>query len=158
MTEEKNHDAATTEQFRQAAGKEREKRAVPVRLPSGLTAMLVKPTPLEILLRTGRVPQSFAARISPGEKNPLLTAGDWLKLSGQMVELVRFIFYAPRVPDECVPGLDIPISDIEWSLRWSNGEVEAAQPASPDLAEFSEGAADSGPTGGALRPAPERPA
>ena len=56
---------STLDDFRTAAQVEREARAEAVRLPSGLVARLVRPTPMEHLFFTGQLPQSLAARVRP---------------------------------------------------------------------------------------------
>jgi len=144
------------EDFRQAAEAEREARAVPVRLPSGLVGRLIKPTPLEVMLRCGRLPQSLAAAISAAAQTAPPTTAEVIQLSQGLVELVRFIFVFPRVPDECKPGQDIPISDIEWAIKWGNGEVVDGQPAPTDLAGFSGTTPAGGPDSEPLRTSPER--
>ena len=79
------------------------------------------------MLRRGQLPQTIAAKISPGEPAPPLSAEDLTLISQRLVDFVRFIFFHPRVPDECKPGKDIPLADVEWAIAWGNGEVEGEQ-------------------------------
>lgn len=171
---------SSLDDFREAARLEREKRAEPVRLPSGLVARLVRPTPLELLYITGRLPQSVAARISPAPGQPPLTARDVIELGRQLNELVEFVFVSPRVPEEAKPSVDIAVSDIEYALRWARGEVLDTPPSYAkateglpsearsakegpglDLAEFrgerggTEATPPAGSTGGDVRPTAE---
>lgn len=127
--------AATKEEFRQAMKAERARRALLVKLPSGLSAKLVRPTAGEMFLRTGKLPQSIAARIEGGEGDIL--SEDLARIARQTVDLCRFIFFEPRVPDELEPGVDISYGDVEFALRWARGEVEpAGGEAGLDLASF----------------------
>ncbi len=136
-----NNGISSKDDFRRAAEAERAKRAEDVRLPSGLTAKLVKPTPMELFFMQGSLPQGIAARLDVGatHASPTLTPEDLVALAHQTVDLVRFIFVAPRVPDESKPGQDILMSDIEWALRWARGEVVQLPVASSQLPELGTG-------------------
>jgi hypothetical protein len=123
MNSAKPNGIARPEDFRNAAEIERQKRAEPVQLPSGLVARLVRLTPFEALLYLGQLPQNIAARIAPGENTPPDSPADLVAISRQVIDTVRFIFVEPRVPDDVKPGTGIPISDIDYSLKWARGEV-----------------------------------
>jgi hypothetical protein len=144
---------STLDDFRAAAQMEREARAEAVRLPSGLVARLVRPTPMEHLFFTGQLPQSLAARLRPDPSGTGRSAGatnldDIVQLALRLIEQLQFIFVSPRVPDEARPGLDIPVPDVEYALRWARGEIAQVsgagcqvpggknEVASHDLAEF----------------------
>jgi hypothetical protein len=163
---------STIDDFRNAARADRQSRAEAVRLPSGLIAKLVRPSPLELMLFTGQLPQSLAARISPADATGTPSAGlqEVVKLAQRLLEQVRFIFESPRVPDEAKPGIDIPVSDVEYALRWARGEIvgvhghapaggdgEAVPASRGDLAEFrgerggAEATPAAGPSGGDVR-------
>jgi hypothetical protein len=130
---------STLDDFRAAAQVEREARAEAVRMPSGLVARLVRPTPMEHLFFTGQLPQSLAARLRPDpDASPLapLPGGEGLGVRGiedivllaqRLIEQLQFIFVSPRVPDEARPGLDIPVPDVEYALRWARGEIVSGQ-------------------------------
>lgn len=126
---------STKSEFRAAMARERERRSELVSLPSGLVARLVRPTPGEMFMRTGRLPQSVAARLSGGA-NEAAAGEELIALAKQTVELCRFVFVEPRVPDELEPGVDVSYDDIEFALRWARGEVGNA---GPDLASFRGG-------------------
>jgi hypothetical protein len=112
---------------------DRERRSELVTLPSGTTAKLVRPTPAELFLRTGLLPQSVAARFASEDAAGALASEELVHIAQQTVDLCRFVFFAPRVPDELQPGIDIPASDVEWALRWARGEVASD---GSSLAEF----------------------
>jgi hypothetical protein len=99
------------------------KRAEVILLPSGLKARLVKPSPWESFMHAGTLPQSLAASISPAKDTPVVNYSDAVQMARRTVDLVRFVFVDPQVPDQCRPGLDIPFSDIEFALSWARGEV-----------------------------------
>jgi hypothetical protein len=114
---------STVEQFRRAAQADRERRGELVTLPSGLTAVLVRPTPAELFLRTGLLPQSVAAHLAGEDAGATMDGEQVVRIARQTLDLCRFVFVAPRVPDELQPGIDIPVADVEWALRWARGEV-----------------------------------
>jgi hypothetical protein len=127
MTENegKANGVSSIEQFREAARSDREKRGVLIKLPSGAVAKLVRPTPQEMFLRTGRFPQSLAARIAPQPGVVQRTDPDAvIEFARTQVELVEYIFLSPRVPQDAKPGIDIAYSDIEFALMWARGEVD----------------------------------
>jgi hypothetical protein len=125
MSAEKTNGSGTLREFQAAAEVERQKRAEPVKLPSGLVARLIRLTPFEALLYLGQLPQNIAARIVPGENVAVDSPVDLIAMSRQLIDTVRFVFVDPRVPDEVKPGTGIPIPDIEYALRWARGEVAA---------------------------------
>jgi len=147
---------AGAEEFRAAAAIAREKRAEIVLLPSGLRARLVRFSPLEATLYLGQLPQGVAARIAP-EQEGVVSPEQLVRMAQQVVEAVRFVFVEPRVPDELKPGNDIAVSDIEYALSWSRGEIAAD---GRDLAAFrgpaGERAAAAGADGGDVPLPPER--
>ncbi len=140
---------SSAEQFRQAAA-ERAQRARPITLPSGLVARLLKPSPFELMMYQGSLPQSIAAVISPGTDGPRLTREDVAAAAVKFVNLVRHIFVWPKVPDECMPGVGITLSDIDWALAWSRGEVTEADAAPAALEDFRSATASGGPAGAAV--------
>lgn len=126
MNEEvKSNGVSSLEQFRAAARSDRERRGVLIKLPSGSVARLVKPTPQEMFLRTGRFPQSLAARIAPqpGVEHKA-DADAVIEFARTQVELVEYVFLEPRVPQDAKPGIDIAFADIEFALMWARGEVD----------------------------------
>jgi hypothetical protein len=135
MSDERN--IATAADFRERMARERGRRAELVRLPSGLTVKLVRPTPGEMFLRSGKLPQSVAARIAGGSAE--IAGDDLIRIAQQTVDLCRFIFFEPRVPDELEPGFDICYEDVEFALRWGRGEVAPDGNTGRDLAEFRRG-------------------
>lgn len=122
-------------EFREMVQRQREQRAELVPLPSGLVARLVRPTPGEMFMRTGRLPQSVAARIA-GVVPGTMTGEELVAVAHQTVDLCRFVFYEPRIPDDLEPGVDISYEDLEYALRWARGEVAPDGDAGRDLAEF----------------------
>jgi hypothetical protein len=121
----KQNGVSSIEDFRAAARADREKRGVLIRLPSGAVAKLVRPTPQEMFLRTGRFPQSLAARIAPQPGIEHKTDPDAvIEFARTQVELVEYVFLDPRVPQDAKPGIDIAYSDIEFALMWARGEVD----------------------------------
>jgi hypothetical protein len=113
---------STLDDFRAAAQMEREARAEAVRLPSGLVARLVRPTPMQYLLLTARLPQGLAARIRAGDRVPP-SVDEAVQMAQRLVEELRMIFLWPRVPDELKPGVDISEADVDFALRWGRGEI-----------------------------------
>jgi hypothetical protein len=141
MSKENGVNPSSLGDFRQAAQAEREKRAVNVRLPSGMVARLIRPTPYECLLFLGKIPQSMAgAVLSPDQGTPL-PRSELVSTGQQENYFLRSIFVHPRVPDEAQPGVDIPITDVQYAIRWAGGEVADD---GRDLVGFPEGAAGSG--------------
>ena len=123
MSEQKINGVSSMDEFKAAALAERFKRAEVITLPSGLKAKLVKPSPWESFMHAGTLPQSLAASISPAKESAQINYSDAVSMARRTVELVRFVFVDPQVPDVCRPGLDIPFSDIEFALQWARGEV-----------------------------------
>ena len=123
MEEKKVNGVSTLAEFRAAALAAREARAQVIQLPSGLKAKLVKPTPGEQFLQVGFLPQSLAAKIAPAGEGTGLAYEDAVAVARRTVELVRFVFFEPRVPDECKPGIDIPYGDVDFAIQWARGEV-----------------------------------
>ena len=123
MSTETGNGFSSLSEFRSAVEADRERRAELVTLPSGLNARLVRPTPAELFLRTGLLPQSVAAQLAGEEAGSALAGGQLIRIAWQTLDLCRFVFLAPRVPDELQPGNDIPVSDVEWALQWARGEV-----------------------------------
>lgn len=121
-------------EFRAAADVARAKRAEEVKLPSGLTAWLVRPTSAERFFIAAQLPEGMAAAVTEGEER-LPTTEEAVALAARTVDLVRLVFLSPRVPDEARPGIDIPIADIEWALKWAAGQTGGEAPAG-DLASF----------------------
>lgn len=74
-------------------------------------------------MHAGTLPQSLAASISPTKNNLPVEYSDAVQMARRTVDLVRFVFVEPQVPDQCRPGLDIPFSDIEFALQWARGEA-----------------------------------
>lgn len=136
MSKETGNGVSSRSEFQRAAEADRERRAEVVALPSGLTAKLVRPSPMELFLETGRLPQSVAAHLA-GEESGIFESSEVVRMACQTIDLCRFVFFAPRVPDELQPGVDIPASDVEWALRWARGEVASD---GSSLAEFRGGA------------------
>lgn len=132
MAEEQKAAVSTREQFRTAADADRASRVQLVKLPSGLLALLVKPSPVEAFYILGQLPQRVAAVVAPGgvkRFNPEEQA----EAARQTIAMARFVFFEPRVPDDLVPGAGILVSDVEWALRWAGGEVTET---GSDLAAF----------------------
>jgi hypothetical protein len=46
-----------------------------------------------------------------------------IEFARTQVDLVEYIFVAPRVPQDAKPGIDISFDDIEFALQWARGEV-----------------------------------
>jgi hypothetical protein len=141
MSSEKPNGTGSPEDFKTAAELDRQRRAEVVELPSGVKARLVRFSALEATLYMGLLPQGIAARLAP-EEGATVSPEQLIEISKQVVDSVRFIFVEPRVPDQLKPGIDIPVGDIDYALRWARGEVTAD---GRDLAAFR------GPTG---EPAP----
>jgi hypothetical protein len=139
MSDEKPNGVSSLDEFRRAAEDSRMMRSVVVTLPSGARARLCKPTPTEMFLRTGRFPQSLAAKISPSEKEVQpYQAADVVEFARTQVELVEYVFVSPRIPAEAKPGIDISFEDIEFALQWARGEVTDS---GQNLADFRGGRA-----------------
>jgi hypothetical protein len=137
MSKENGINPSSLGEFREAARAEREKRAVSVRLPSGMVARLIRPTPYECLLFLGKIPQSMAgAVLSPDQGTPV-PRSELVSTGQQENYFLRSIFVYPRVPDEAQPGVDIPITDVQYAIRWAGGEVTDD---GRDLVGFPEGA------------------
>jgi hypothetical protein len=135
MENETMNGVSKMEEFKAAALADRAKRSVLVKLPSGLTARLVRVSPQEMFLRTGRYPQTLAARIAPSGSDKHLPAEDVISFARTQVDLVEYLFFDPRIPEDAKPGIDIPFSDIEWALQWARGEVDDS---GRDLAAFPD--------------------
>ena len=119
----KANGASSIEEFKAAALAERVRRAVVIKLPSGMSAKLVRMTPDELFLRTGRFPQGIAAKIAPSPSNEKVDPDKVIQFARVTVEMVEYIFVEPRVPEDLKPGQDIPYSDIDFALAWARGEV-----------------------------------
>ena len=121
-------------EFKAAALAERIRRAKPVPLPSGKIAKLVKPSGWEIMVMTGQLPQSVAAKMAP-ETNQMVSSSEMMAISRSIMDLISFIFVSPGVPDEARPGIEISFGDIEYAVAWARGEVTDS---GQSLAEFRE--------------------
>jgi hypothetical protein len=119
----KPNGVSSLEEFKKSALEDRIKRSEVVTLPSGLKARLVKPTAWETFMQSGTLPQSVAASFSPSSDSKGMSFDDAVSIARRTVELVRFVFVDPSVPEQCRPGIDIPFSDIEFALQWARGEV-----------------------------------
>ncbi len=137
MSEQKANGVSSLDEFRAAAQAARAARAQVIKLPSGLHAKLVKPTPGEQFLQVGFLPQRVAAKIAPAAVGDVagFSSEDTVAIARRTVELVRFVFFDPRVPDECKPGIDIPYGDIDFAIQWARGEVTDS---GQNLSEFPD--------------------
>jgi hypothetical protein len=137
-----NH-IATAQDVRAARLAERSAKAVAVTAPSGTRYRLYQPTPGELLVLVGMLPQSLAAQISPAEDRSL-TLSEQLDLARQRAALLEMVIVEPAVALHPGSGelsiLDIPEADREFAWKWGYGEI------APDGSDLSSFRASSGST------------
>lgn len=134
--------------FRAAVEADRGHRAELVKLPSGVLALLVKPTPAEMLFNFGNLPRGLQAAAAPGAPAGEITMERVLAMASERMAMAQFVFFEPRIgngPEELMPGRDILVSDVAFALRWAEGEIGGEAGASgADLAAFRGRAEQSG--------------
>ncbi len=130
-----NH-IASVQDLRAMRLAERAAKAVIVTAPSGARYRLYQPTPGEMLVLVGMLPQSLAAQISPAEDRSL-TLEEQIQLARQRAAVLELVIVEPAVAlrprDEELSLLDIPEADREFAWRWAYGEIA---PDGSDLSSF----------------------
>jgi hypothetical protein len=121
----KNH-TATAGDWKVAGRAAREGLAEPLRLPSGVTILAVKPAPLEWIM-SGRIPQRLLAAALQGdgvlspEARAEISREEILELARFATHLVKASVVRPPIgegPDE-ISLDDIPVEDRGYILAWA---------------------------------------
>jgi len=137
MSSKKSNGIGTAEAWRAAGQAARESRAEPLRLPSGITILAIKPEPLDWII-SGRLPQKLlSAVVESGDGRAAdppteLSREEILELAEFATCLVKASIARPRLGEG--PGEmrleDIPVEDRAFIFRWACRALEQPSPAS----------------------------